>query len=132
MRVLKREGDDLRQRENARGCHKRPEPAAMMMNEPIAADPGAQTPAERHYGEDADVHDLALLDEIFGGGVVVVVPEAAGVVADVVDGHEADAAEEAEHDEELPERGSAEEEEAGDVRFTAVVRVGDVWFAFVI
>jgi hypothetical protein len=42
---------------------------------------------------------LALLDKVAGDGVVVVVPEGFGDVSDVVDGHEADAAEEAEHDE---------------------------------
>lgn len=73
------------------------------------------------------MHELAFLDEVFGGGVVVVAPEGFGDVADVVDAHEADAAEESEHDEELVEGGGLQEGEACDV----CVRVLVVWFRLV-
>jgi hypothetical protein len=93
-----------------------------VVNEPVRADARGQTADEGAEGDDADVHQLALLDKVAGDGVVVVVPEGFGDVSDVVDGHEADAAEEAEHDEELPEFGGFGEGETGDV-WSVMVRV---------
>jgi hypothetical protein len=66
------------------------------------------------------VHELALLDEVFGDGVIVMVPEGFGDVAYVVDGHETYAAEETEHDEELPEFRRLSESEACDVGMGSV------------
>ena len=50
-------------------------------------------------------------------------PEGLGIVADVVDGHETDAREQAEDDEELPEFESGNERPASDVERWKVLRL---------
>ena len=72
--LLDREREDLGEDEDAGGYDEHPDPGQMVSDQPVAADAGRQTAQEGAEGEQTDVHELALLDEVVARGIVVVVP----------------------------------------------------------
>lgn len=87
MRVLDGGAADLREEEDEGGEDQDPEAGeGEAVDDQVGADAAGEPTDEGHDGEDLDVHELALLDHLRGGAVVVVVPDGPDVVADVAGG----------------------------------------------
>ena len=84
MRVLDGGAADLGEEEDEGGEDDDPVAGeGEAVDDQVGADAAGEPADEGHDGEDLDVHELALLDQLWGGAVVVVVPDGSDIVADV-------------------------------------------------
>lgn len=124
MGIFEDDGDVLGGAEKSAGCDEAPEAAGVVLAaDVVGADAGEEAAAEAAEGEDGDVHALRAGDEAGRDVTVRMFPQRDCYVADIVDGHQADACQEPEEAENEPEAREVDEGPASDVQMPVVGRL---------
>lgn len=126
VRILNVESADLGAEEDNGGKHQAPDATSVQaLDEKVGTDATGQSSQEAADRQDGDMHLLTRHQKLGADGIIVLLPEGLGVVANVVDGHETDTRQDGHDQEQLPKFKVCKELESANIYSVRTIQINN-------